>query len=105
MKRIVAGLILSIGVASTASAGSYCYNETVTTVIMQGDQIFFTSNPSCPNWCEVNGSWSAAAQARAFAMLTTAKVAGMPLSFYWTDQSGSCSSIEPAYSMPVYLIM
>ena len=105
MKRIVAGLILLVGAVSTASAGNYCYGETVTVVIMQGDAIFFETDKSCPSWCSVNASWSATAQARAFAMLTAAKVAGLPVSLYWNEQTAACSPTELVYASPVIIMM
>jgi len=105
MIRIVAGIILSIGMASTASAGAYCYGETVTAVIMQGDTIFFNTDKSCPGWCAVSLSWSASAQSRAFALLVTAKSTGQTMSFYWPDQTSSCSSTEPTASSPTTLLL
>jgi hypothetical protein len=82
MKRIVASLILSISAASTASAGAYCYGETVTAIIMQGDTIYFNTDRSFPGWCAIGSSWSATAQARAFALLVAAKATGQTMAFY-----------------------
>jgi hypothetical protein len=105
MIRILAALILSIGVASTATAGAYCYGETVTAVIMQGDAIYLTTDKSCPNWCAISSSWSSTAQARAFASMVAARSTGQTMTFYCSDQTSSCSSIEPVSSSPATVMM
>jgi hypothetical protein len=102
---LCAAFAISFGSASTASAGAYCYGETVTAVIMQGDTIYFSTDKSCPGWCAIGSGWSATAQARAFAMLVSAKTTGQTMAFYWTDQTSSCSSVEATSSSPTTVIM
>jgi hypothetical protein len=105
MHKIAASLILLSGVASTASAGAYCYGETVTAVILQGDIIYFNTDKSCPGWCAIGSSWSATAQARAYALLISAKTTGQTMAFYWADQTSSCSNTEATSSSPQTVAM
>ena len=83
-----------------ASAGAYCYGEHITQVVLIQESIYFTTDVSCPNWCEVSPAWSATQQNRAYAGLLAAKLSGSGVSFYWNEQTTSCSPVEPANSVP-----
>src|SRR5438132_1056410 len=63
-----------------ASAGAYCYGEHITQVVLIQESIYFTTDVSCPNWCEVSPAWSATQQNRAYAGLLAAKLSGNSVS-------------------------
>lgn len=102
----VLGLITCVAVLSAplAHAEVYC-NETVTSVIVAGDTVYFTTNETCPNWCEVNTSWDATATGRAMALLTTARTSpSLTIEFAWS-QISSCGTAAPTYSSPDFVIL
>ncbi len=80
-----------VAFSSFAGAGEYCWSEGVAAVVVQGDEIYFTTNKSCPGWCRVNPNWSVEAKKRAYAMLLTAKATDKPLSFYLNEHATSCA--------------
>jgi hypothetical protein len=95
--------ILSIlAFAASARAGGYCYYETVTAVVMFNNAVYFTTSHSCPSWCLVPQTWSAAAQSQAFATLLTARTTGQTITTYWADQpsDNSCPNTEAVSSSP-----
>jgi hypothetical protein len=93
-----------LGCSTSALAGSYCYSETVTSLIIQNNTVYFTTDKSCPSWCAIPSTWGAAMQSQAYAMLISARTTGPPVSFYWNDQSSSCSNIEAVGSSPTTLV-
>ena len=97
-------LLVMLGFAASASAGAYCYNETVTGVIIQNGTVYFTTNKSCPSWCAMPSSWGATAESQAFATLLAARTTTQTVSFYWNDQSTSCSNTEAVGSSPATII-
>lgn len=97
MQKKIALMLVLTGMSLQAHAGVYC-EDTVTKVIVAGDPIYFTSSNSCPNWCQINPSWSADALKRAYALLLSARVSGTPVWFYWTDIS-VCGQV-PTYDQP-----
>ena len=82
--------------AASAWADGYCYNETVTALIMQNNNVYFSTAKSCQTWCVVPQTWSAAAQAQAFATLLTARTTGQTVTIEWADQpsDGTCTKLE-----------
>lgn len=90
--------------AAPASADSYC-SETITQIIIKNDAVYFTTNKSCPNWCELNPSWDATTINRALSVMIAAKTSGSSVTFEWPDQSGPCSNVEQTYSAPGAVIM
>jgi hypothetical protein len=104
MNRILVSLILLFGAVTTASAGAYCA-ENLTAVIVNGDAVYFTTDKSCPSWCSIKSSWSVTATSRRLATLLAAKAAAVAVTFFWADQSSSCSSTEAAYASPDLLQM
>ena len=99
------GLIAGIAMASAplARADIYC-NETVTSVIMTGDTVYFTTNESCRAWCEINPSWDAVATDRAMGILMTARtIPSATVEFAWS-QISSCGTAVPTYASPDILI-
>jgi hypothetical protein len=84
---------------AAAHAAQYCWSEKIDQVVLLGDNIYFSTDKSCPTWCSVSTGWSAEARNRAYSMLLTAKAANRPLSFYWSTAATACA-VMPAYSFP-----
>jgi hypothetical protein len=93
-----------LGGSTSALAGAYCYGETVTALIIQNNTVYFETNKSCPSWCAIPSSWAATMQTQAYAMLLTARTTGQVVSFYWSDQTSSCSNTESEGSGPTTMI-
>lgn len=87
---------------SAAKADSYC-SENVTGVIVLGDSLYFTTDKSCPNWCQINPNWDATAINRAMSAMMAAKTAGNTVEFEWPGTNTACS-VEPTYSNPGVVI-
>jgi hypothetical protein len=102
---ISATLLACLALARTqvAHATAWC-SETVTELIVSGDTVYFTTNESCPNWCEISTSWDTTATNRAFSLLTSARVASLPIEFEW-GQLSACGSAVPTYSSPASLLL
>lgn len=102
-KTLPALIGIALACAPPAHAGVYC-TESVTSVIVVADNVYFTTNESCPNWCEINPSWDAAATDRALALLTSARATpSSNLTFEWSQLS-SCGAAVPTYSSPGVII-
>ena len=98
---VVAGWIAS---SSSLAAGSYCYGEHITQVVLFQSSVYFTTDISCPNWCLVDPSWTTQQQDRTYAGLLTAKLTGNTVSFYWNEQTSNCSPVEAANSIPAIVV-
>jgi len=107
MKKIVSILSMLVFVASARAANGFCYSETVTQLIMQNSNVYFSTSKSCQTWCLLPQTWSAAAQAQAFATLLTARTTGQTVSVQWADQpaDGSCTNAEAQGSSPLAIIL
>jgi hypothetical protein len=107
MKRasiFCAMLAASCGFSMPAFAGAYCYAETINYLIVNGTQIFFTSNKSCPNWCEVGPGWTDAAKNRAYATMLASKHAGTTVTLYFNELTATCSGPVPVSSGALIVI-
>lgn len=91
--------------ATSSQAGEYCWNESIQLLIMQGDDIYFTTDKTCPNWCTLHPEWSQEARKRAYATLLTAKTTGTPVTFFWHQHSTACESPLPVHSYPGSIIL
>lgn len=98
-KKLVLAVVALMLSATTANAAQYCWGEKIDQVVLLGDNIYFSTDKSCPTWCSVSASWSAGARDRAYSMLLTAKASNRPLSFYWSTAATACA-VMPAYSFP-----
>ena len=100
--KVISVLILFLSFNQYIFAGEYCWNDKVLMVIVQGEKIFFTSEKSCNNWCEISDTWSAEAKNRAFTQLITAKATESNITFFWSehDSGKPCQSFLPTYSKP-----
>jgi hypothetical protein len=108
VSRILAKFVSAACLAALASitrAGEYCWNETVQFVILQGDEIYFTTNKTCPGWCRIDPSAGVEARRRAYAMLLTAKTMEKPLTFFWNEHATSCAGAVPVGSIPGTVLM
>jgi hypothetical protein len=103
--RVLTLMASGVGASSLANAGEYCWNETVQYVILNGGDIYFTTNKSCPSWCKVDPAWTEEQRKRAYAMLLSAKLAEKPLTLYWTEHATSCAGAVPAYSIPIVVLL
>jgi len=105
--RKIMSILSMLAFAASARAGGYCYNETVTAVIMFNGAAYFSTSNSCNTWCLVPQSWSAAAQSQAFATLITARTTGQMVSFFWADQpaDNSCTVKEATSSSPTTIVL
>ncbi|HSI50820.1 MAG TPA: hypothetical protein VLA61_21345 [Ideonella sp.] len=101
MRNLFVLLACAFG-CSVSIAGEYCWNENLALVITQGENIYFTTDKSCPNWCQVDPALSSDAKKRIFATLLTAKAMGRGVAMYWNEApAGSQCAAVPAYSKPV----
>jgi len=106
MNRILSVLVM-LAFAASARAAGYCYNETVTALVMYNNAVYFSTSKSCNTWCLVPQTWSAAAQSQAFATLLTARTTGQTVTTYWVDQpsDNSCTNTEAVNSSPDRFIL
>jgi hypothetical protein len=101
MRYTAIAVAMSMIAMSSPARADYC-TESVVQVIENGDQVFFTTNKSCPNWCQVNPALSESARDRMFSLLLTAASGGRKISTYF-DGVQACQAV-PAYSSPVSII-
>lgn len=104
-KRTLAAAATLLAATSHAEAGAYCPQERLTSLIVQGDVIFFTTDKSCPGWCQVDQSWSVEGKKRAYATLLAAKISDRTVSFYWNELTSNCSGAVPTNAAPGLLMM
>jgi hypothetical protein len=105
LKRIAIALAptATFAVCEEAEA-AFCFNESISYVIVSGDDIYFTTDKSCPDWCKVNASWSADAKKRAYAALLAAKMADRTISFAFSELTSTCAGPVPTYASPTHIL-
>lgn len=96
-------LILLCILSGSVWAGAYCYDEKLTSVIVNSGGIYFTTDKSCPNWCEINSSWSAEVINRSYSMLLSAQAQNRVVRFYWEEHATTCAGAVPVYANPTSL--
>jgi hypothetical protein len=101
----IASLLLIGCLVSKPVFAEYCWSETVTSVILQGGTIYFTTNKTCPSWCAVDPAWSGDQRKEAYAMLMAARLAEKPLTFFWAEHGTSCAGTLPVSSKPQAIIL
>jgi redox-sensitive bicupin YhaK (pirin superfamily) len=104
-KNLVPLLIaaLLIALSPIAKAATHC-TETITRAILHlNGNIYFTSDKTCPNWCQVN--WGTSEKNKnAFAMLLAAQTAARSITFYWPSVS-ECTEVNATYASPDYMML
>lgn len=97
MYRCLATIALMI-MSSTAGAAAYCTERLTNLIVKTDGAVYFTTNSTCPNWCQLNFS-AGAAKSQGYAMLLAAMSTDRDVRFYWLNIS-SCSSINATNSSP-----
>ncbi|MDR7050152.1 hypothetical protein J2X54_002633 [Duganella sp. 3397] len=64
--------------------------------------IFFTTEKTCPSWCQVGGN--AATVKNSYAMLLAAQASGKKMVFNWQDIS-TCDEKNKTYAIPGYMVI
>ncbi len=86
------------GAPTMANAGVYCPEAVTQAILHANGGVFFTSDATCPNWCQVN--WGTDAKNKnALAMLLTAVSSGQKVTFYWPNLT-SCAATNVTYASP-----
>jgi|SRR5271155_4764440 len=103
--KLYAGLLaLGLTLAPSLANATYCYGEQVNYVIWYGSAIYFTTNKSCPSWCQVDSTQASDVQDRAYSMLLSAKLSGNTLVIDWPQVTTSCA-VVPGLSVPDIIIL
>ena len=97
--------VLASAISFPVSADeTICSGEIITTVTTVGDEVYFTTDKSCPNWCKLSSSLSASAKDRFYAQLLTASVTKTHVDIFWQLVSTPCA-VEPAGAEPTHLVL
>ena len=102
MYRHISKLVaLMFFVAPTVAHAEYCWNERVTQVIVFGNNVFFTTNKSCPQWCGLTAGLSSDAYNRFYSILLTSFTTGKLVTTYWSQTAaGSNCPVVALYAAP-----
>jgi hypothetical protein len=101
--RLFAALLLT---APTVAHAEYCFNEKVTSLVVQGNSVWFTTNKSCPSWCGLSTGLSTDAYNRYYSLLLTSLTTGKLITTYWSQTAaGSNCPALPAYSLPDVIVI
>jgi len=90
-----------LGAGSAAEANIECTENIVAVILHVNGNIYFQSDQTCGNWCQVNMGTDAMNK-NVYAMLLSAKMGGRPLLFNWPNLA-SCSSQNATYAAPAYV--
>lgn len=103
LKRIALVTALLLLPATQAHA-AYCFAEKIGQIVLVGDVVYFTTDKTCPSWCEVNPTWSTDAKNRVYSMLLTAKTSNQLVSFHWPAATTACMAL-PTYARPDQVLL
>ncbi len=102
LSLVVATVLLAAGTGA-ANARVDCVEAVTGAVLHVNGNIYFTTDKTCPNWCQVNWG-SSAANKNAFAMLLAAKTSARQITFDW-PYLASCTEINTGGASPDYMIL
>ena len=101
MRKALLSAVMAISCVSNARA-EYCNGQKITAVILTDDNVYFTTDKSCPNWCRISPGLAENQRDRMYSMLLTAASVNRRLSFYFAEAQG-CEAV-PTYSTPTAVI-
>ncbi|AJP70589.1 hypothetical protein TS85_00205 [Sphingomonas hengshuiensis] len=98
MRGLVATTIALLLTTSGAQAGAYCEQTIKLAIVNNAGGIYFTTDKSCLNWCQINPDISQAQQDRMYSMLLTSASNCRKVTIYFDSATG-CEAL-PVYSQP-----
>lgn len=95
-------LFISIFLSHFSYAGAHCTEEISSAILHENGNVYFQTNATCPNWCQIK--WSTEEDKnRAYSTLLAARTTDRKLTFYWNNLN-ACSEINPTYQSPEYMV-
>lgn len=104
-KQIVAPLAvaLSVTISPVTHAATHCTEAVTRAILHANGGIYFTSDKTCPNWCQVN--WGTGEKNKnGYAMLLAAQTSARTITFYWTNIA-ACNEVNATYASPDYMML
>lgn len=90
--------LLSSNIANAATCG-----EKVVNIISHSNgNIYFTTDHTCPNWCQLGGNPAFIKQS--YAMFLTARANDKYIEFAWNNLA-SCGEKNEVYAIPDFLVL
>lgn len=89
--------------STAAHADVYCSEQITQVIVNSSGGVYFTTNETCPNWCQLNFSTSDAVK-QGYAMLLAANAQGKTLMFEWGNLT-SCSTPNSVYASPANVVL
>jgi hypothetical protein len=86
--------ISCIAGVSSAHAGEYCTQEKITQIITGSGMVFFTTDKSCPNWCQLPTAWSTDSINRSYSLMLSAFMSNRKVAFYWPTAATACQVVS-----------
>ena len=100
---IVVSTALSLSLTMMKAHAVACTETVINLIVHSSGNVYFQTNATCGNWCQIN--WSTeAANKNGYAMLLTAKTTGKTLTFVWPNLS-ACNVSNVTYASPDYIIL
>lgn len=98
---VIATLVASCLLGSRAAQAVTCSEQVTYLILHENGSIFFETNQTCPNWCELNFA-TAEQDDNGYAMLMAAKTQGISVDFDWPNIS-SCTAVNATYASPDFM--
>ena len=93
-------LICNAFLVAPAMAAS-CGESVLTLISHSNGNIYFTTDATCPNWCQLAGNPAFIKQS--YAMLLTAQASNKKVTFAW-PKLPTCNDKNEVYSIPDFLV-
>lgn len=96
MKIFSVATIASCMMISSPALADYCSDKPTQVIIQSENNIWFTTQNLCKDWCAVPPEWPAAQRDRAFSLLLTAALQSKNVTFFF---DGPCVT-QQTYAKP-----
>ncbi len=90
-------------ISSATNAATHCTEAITRAILHAGGGIYFTSDKTCSNWCQIN--WGTSEKNKnGYAMLLAAQTSARTITFYWPNVE-ACTEVNATYASPDYMML
>ena len=101
MKRFSLLLMLAFALFARPASAAYCLENVTYITVHSNGYIYFSTDQTCSNWCQM-ASGPGDTQKALYAAMLNAQTLGKPVYFSWPN-IGACTTQNAVYAQPSYI--
>jgi hypothetical protein len=102
MKKLFIFMTAMALLSSNAASAATCNEKVINIISHSNGNIYFTTDQTCPSWCQLAGNPAFIKQS--YAMFLTAGATDKTIAFAWNNLA-SCGEKNAVYAIPDFMVL